>query len=45
MNEIPIKELELIIRNFLASEELKKMQLGDNYYKGKHDILYTQIIS
>ena len=39
MNEIPIKELELIIRNFLASEELKKMQLGDNYYKGKHDIL------
>ena len=39
MNEIPVKELELIVRNFLASEELKKMQLGDNYYKGKQDIL------
>ena len=34
MNEVPIKELELIIRNFLASENLKNMQLGDNYYKG-----------
>ena len=39
MNGVPIKELELIIRNFLASEGLKNMQLGDNYYKGKHDIL------
>ena len=39
MNGVPIKELELIIRNFLASENLKNMQLGDNYYKGKHDIL------
>ena len=39
MNRVAVKELELIIRNFLGSKELKKMQLGDNYYKGKHDIL------
>lgn len=39
MNGVPIKELELIIKNFLASEKLNEMQLGDNYYKGKHDIL------
>ena len=39
MNGVPIKELELIIRNFLASESLRCMQLGDSYYKGKHDIL------
>ena len=34
-----IKSLMLKNNKEIASEELKKMQLGDNYYKGKHDIL------
>ena len=36
---LEIKELELIISNFLSSNTLKTMQIGDRYYKGEHDIL------
>lgn len=34
--------LQARIEKFLASDTLKKMEQGENYYKGKHDILTRQ---
>lgn len=39
MGDINIKELELIIRNYLGSENLKTMMIADKYYTSQHDIL------
>lgn len=39
IDDVEIKELELIINNYISSDTYKFMCIGDDYYNGKHDIL------
>lgn len=39
IENVEVKELEIIINNYISSDIYKDMLLGDNYYNGKHDIL------
>lgn len=42
VNDVTLKELDLIIKSYYSSETFKDMEIGDRYYKGKHDILYRK---
>lgn len=43
MENITLKELEVIIENYRMSDTYKMMEMGDKYYKGNHDVLEREI--
>ena len=38
-DKLEMKELDIIIKNYLYSDNYKNMLSGKQYYEGKHDIL------